>query len=356
MRNDTVTIGNREIKLLYIASAVITVLGVVLLVWFVFHSSYRSTVSLVDESFVPDESSVVCEPRVLDGRCVDLEEQEYELYAVMIENHRDARPQSGLARASVVYEAPVEANFSRFMALYTSQQDVPKIGPVRSARSYFLDWVSEYGTPLYAHVGGSPAALAALKSSRYFDFNEFYRGSYFWRSTDRYAPHNVYTSTELLKKGFEEYGTTSTLFVSSTWLYGSVPVCDDACVITITISFSPPVYEAVWVYSSSTEKYTRFQMGKPHADQDGTVITADTIVVQQVESRVLDEVGRLDITTVGEGGAHVFTKGRLVTGTWVKNSRESKTRFYDMDGKEIPFTPGTIWIEVVNGRGTVAWE
>src|SRR5690606_23920743 len=128
---------------------------------------------------------------------------------IMIENHYDARPLSGLADASVVYEAPVEGNYTRFLAVFPEDAEVQKIGPVRSARTYYLDWVSEYPDMLYMHVGGSPDALEKIKTHGIFDFNEFYRGWYYWRDSGRYAPHNVYTSSALFQKAMDEYANTS---------------------------------------------------------------------------------------------------------------------------------------------------
>lgn len=355
MKKISFNIGTQEITFLHIASGIFVIAGVTLLGWFFVHANRMISPATFEED-VPDEVQVLCSPRLLDGVCVAPEETKPALYAVMIENHLDARPQSGLARAAVVYEAPVEANYSRFMALIPHGSDISKIGPVRSARPYFLDWVSEYGKPMYIHVGGSPDALAKLKSSNYFDFNEFYRGNYFWRSRDRYAPHNVYTSSELLNQGSEEYGNASSTIPDTTWNYAKVEPCTSACVTTITASFLPPVYEAVWTYSTSTEMYSRYQLGKPHVDQDGTQISADTIVVQRVVSRVLDSELRIEMETIGEGEAIVFTKGTKVEGKWIKSSREGKTRFYDNRGNEIPFTPGKIWIEVINQVGDLEYK
>lgn len=349
-------IGKKEITLLHIASAVFVLAGLILLTWFFVRANYRSSHFAGDTEFIPDEARVVCAPRLLDGRCVTPGEENLKLVAVMIENHLDARPQSGLSKASVVYEAPVEANYSRFMALFPIDTDISKVGPVRSARPYYLDWASEYGIPMYMHVGGSPDALSRLKSGDYFDFNEFYRGDYFWRSRDRYAPHNAYTSSDNWTKGWEDYGKNYHSGSIESWKYGEVEPCTTACITTVIASFLPPVYEAEWRYSSSTGKYMRFQLKKPHVDQDGTQISADTIVVQYTKTKVLDDQLRIEMDTIGSGGALVFTKGNVVEGKWKKFSQGSKTRFYDNTGVEIPFTAGRIWIEVVNQVGAVEYK
>ncbi len=349
-------IRKKEITILHIASAALIVSGIILLVWFFARANYWTSHFFDDTVFVSDEVSTPCVPRILDGVCVSAEEKKPRLVAVMIENHLDARPQSGLSKASIVYEAPVEANYSRFMAVFPIDADVPKAGPVRSARPYFLDWVREFGIPMYMHVGGSADALDILKNGNYFDFNEFWRGNYFWRSTDRYAPHNSYTSSENWTKGWEDFGKDTYTMSDESWVFGDVTSCTIDCAELIVVSFLPPIYQAEWRYSSSTEKYLRYQLKKPHVDQDGTQIGADTIVVQYVETKVLDAELRIEMDTIGSGEARVFTKGNVVEGVWKKTSGDSKTRFYDSNGVEIPFTAGKIWIEVVNQLGDVEYK
>jgi hypothetical protein len=356
MKKISFFIGAREIQLLHVATAVFVIAGILLLTWFVIRAEYRTTAYIDGSELRSEDEGTPCIPRLLDGVCLIEGEQETGYVAVMIENHVDARPQSGLVRASVVYEAPVEGNFSRFMALFPLSFDVSQIGPVRSARPYFLDWAREYGQPMYVHVGGSPAALTMLKTDTYFDFNEFYRGRYFWRSRDRYAPHNLYTSSELLREGWSDYGSSESVIPDESWKYAPVEPCVSDCVTRIVASFAPPVYQAEWRYVSSTEKYLRYQTNKSHVDHDGTQISADTVVVQMVETVVLDGEGRLDLETLGSGEARVFTKGTMVEGEWKKSDIDSKTKFYDTLGNEIPFTSGKIWIEVVNQTGSVEWE
>ena len=351
-------VGKTEIRLLHIASGLLIVAGFGLLVWFFMQSSHQITSFSEDNNSDSEHTADSCSfHRLFDGICVLTEsEVNPKLVAIMIENHLDARPQSGLSRAAVVYEAPVEANYSRFMALFPITEKVVKVGPVRSARPYYLDWAAEYGIPMYMHVGGSPDALIKLKNGDYFDFNQFYRGDYFWRSTDRYAPHNVYTSTDLWTKGWDDYGKNYYSVPMDSWKFGEVAPCTTDCVTSITASFLPPVYEAEWKYSSTTQKYLRYQMGKPHVDQDGTQISAETIVVQRVQTKVLDDELRIEMNTIGTGDALVFTKGNVIKGTWKKFSKSSKTRFYDSSGQEITLTPGKIWIEVVNQVGDIDYR
>lgn len=309
-----------------------------------------------EESAEESMNVVDCEYRsTLNGACVASAVAAHQpVVAVMIENHVAARPQSGLAAAEIVYEAPVEGNYSRFMALYPLDASVVKAGPVRSARPYFLDWLAEWPRPLYAHVGGSPDALDLIVDRTVFDLNEMTRGWYFWRSTDRSAPHNTYISSDLWQKAWVDYkgGTeparTSWKFsTNSEW-------CKIDCVNNLKVDFLPPSYAAEWRYSTSTGRYGRWQIEGKHADQDGVHIMADTIVVQKVQEKVLDAVGRLGLATIGEGEAMVFSRGGVQVGRWRKSSLAAQTEWIDANGAPMTLAPGKIWIELVpqNGRAT----
>ncbi|MBU2542587.1 DUF3048 domain-containing protein [Patescibacteria group bacterium] len=357
-----------EVDIIYILAGIIFVAGLCLLLWFgyqyfnnkIFGGEGNGHASSVQDEVEKNED---CEfRRLLDGICVKSEDKiNPKLIAIMIENHTDARPQSGLVDASVVYEVPVEANYTRFLAIYPSDVEIDKIGPVRSARPYYLDWLSEYGDAMYMHVGGSPDALDLIKQYNIFDVNEMTKGWYFWRSTDRYAPHNTYTSSELWNKAlgdYEDYYLTTEYegfsFNGTTEQHSNTSTLANE----ITVSFLPPVYEASWKFSSSTGKYTRFQMEGTHRDEDGRKIKADTIIVQHVDYQVLDSIGRIAIDTIGKGEAEVFYDGLVFKGTWKKEDRFSRTRFYsasggDEAGEEIKLKPGKIWIEVVNGIGSL---
>jgi len=144
--------------------------------------------------------------RLLDGVGVEDESKvNPPIFAVQVENMVDARPLSGISKANLVYEAISEAGITRLLALYVKDNSVSEIGPVRSARPYYIDWASEYGA-LYAHSGGSPEALRVVSDYDVLDLNEFSNGKYFWRSKSRYAPHNLYTSVELLGEAFTVKG------------------------------------------------------------------------------------------------------------------------------------------------------
>ncbi len=342
---------------LYALAGLIFLVGVGLLLWF--WQPFSGSGKTESEDTVGSAQNATdpsCEHRrVLDGTCVNAGEEQPPIVGVMIENHVDARPQAGLADATVVYEAPVEANITRFLALYPITADVAKIGPVRSARPYYLDWLAEYGDALYMHVGGSPDALAKIDAFDVFDINEMTRGWYFWRSDDRSAPHNTYTSRTLWNKAWSDYRSSSSTPASyNGWAFTtSTTRCTEACVDQFKVSFAPPSYEAEWRYASSTGRYERYQAGRSQRDENGRGIFADTVIVQHTNITVLDEIGRRGIQTAGSGSATVFHDGYEIEGSWEKRSRTGRTRWLDASGNEIPLHAGTIWIEVVGADTSV---
>ena len=292
-----------------------------------------------------------CEfPRLLDGVCQDsIFLVDPDIVAVMVENNIEAQPLSGIASAAVVYESPVEGGIPRFLVLYPKGDEVEKVGPVRSARPYYLDWVAEYGTPMYMHVGGSPDALDTIVARNMFDLNEFYRGWYYWRGTDRSAPHNVYTSSELWESAYERYGVTTTPKQAiSQWKFSSRDACvDTGCVFAFGINYGG-AYDVDWKFNSTTRQYERSQFRGPHKDQDGTPYVADTVLIQEVDATILDNVGRLAIETIGEGKGYVARDGYLIPAIWKKQNVTDKTRWYDETGEQIALKAGKIWVEIVS--------
>ncbi|MBI4713720.1 DUF3048 domain-containing protein [Candidatus Uhrbacteria bacterium] len=271
-----------------------------------------------------------------------------QVFGVMIDNNIEAWPQVGLDKAFLVFEAPVEAGISRFLAFFSDEQEVKKIGPVRSARPYFLNWNNELDA-LYAHVGGSGAALDEITSGGTFDLNQYWLDDYFWRALNRYAPYNVYTSTELLGsyvKNREQAGLTPGRLYE-TWKFKDAEFSEIAEVKTFSVTFNAPIYVAQWKFDSKSKRYLRFQNKSAHLMEDGTQISADNIVVVVTEVKILDEIGRRSVRTIGEGKVFVFRDGKKLIGTWKKESQSNRLRFYDSDGVEFELNAGVTWVEVI---------
>lgn len=279
-----------------------------------------------------------------------------QVFAVMIDHSVDAWPQSGVDDAFLVIEAPVEAGIPRLEAFFYEGQTVEKIGPVRSARPYFVDWADEFDA-MYVHVGGSNAALDLIANNGTFDMNEFFHGSTFWRSTDRFAPHNTYTSTELLMSAIDsarEKGRAPDLLYG-TWKFKSDEKTPPAVGIEPTVDFSAPTYRAEWKYDSASNRYRRTQAGLPYQSAEGDDVLANNVAVVVTDIEVIDDVGRRKIDTVGEGKAFVFQDGTAIEGTWKKASASERLRFYDATGNEIAMNAGKTWIEVVGSEDNLSY-
>lgn len=292
----------------------------------------------------------------LSGVWLDEEAATPRVYGVMVENHFDSWPQSGLEEAALVIEAPVEARVPRMIAFFSEEQEVEKIGPVRSARPYYLDWNAEFDA-VYAHVGGSPAALELLQVDDTINIDEFSNEWFFWRENKtRSAPHNVYTSIELLKSAFERFESR---FGAQDNEWESWEFKEDAearavggelvaSAPSISIDFAGEPYVITWDYRGENNDYRRSQGGEPHEMENGALIDTNNVVVMETDVRILDSVGRRSVRTTGEGMALVFQDGGMIEATWKKPSRNKRLRFYHRDsGKEIAMNAGTTWIEVV---------
>lgn len=286
--------------------------------------------------------------RLIDGAGVATEEEANPpVFAVQIENMIDARPLSGISRANLVYETLAEGGITRVLALYVSGNEVPEIGPVRSARLYFMDWAEEYGVT-YAHSGGSPEALGAMPDYDILDLNEFSNGQYFWRSRARYAPHNLYTSVEKLNEAFAiKEGEIKKDF--DAWQFKEEVELDGRPTEErrITINFSTKTYEAGWQYSRETNDYLRYQAGIIQQDRDGQEVRAKNVIVQFTKITSIDAIDRKKIKTIGEGEAIVFQDGLRIDGTWEKEEKGGRTKFCDSAGVQIKFNPGVTWVEVI---------
>ncbi|MDD5567256.1 MAG: DUF3048 domain-containing protein [Patescibacteria group bacterium] len=292
--------------------------------------------------------------RIIDGVWVEKGKANYLPVAVMIENLVSSRPQSGLDKANLVYEVLVEGGITRFLAVYASGDIIDNIGPVRSARTYYLDWVKEIGA-VYAHIGGSPEAFQLIPKYEILDLNQFYNSQYFWRSKERAAPHNLYTSSELLARALRDKNYSKTGSYDS-WKYAQNEDPKGKDGQTLTIDFSTYNYQVQYVYDLKSNEFIRKLAGEEHKMENGKTIRTKNIVVQFVKARIADSENRLSLEVIGEGDANIYINGKEIKGKWKKANREERTRFYDESGKEVSFNRGTTWIEVIPSDRTVIFE
>lgn len=274
--------------------------------------------------------------------------------AIMIENSPDARPQSGVKDAGIVYEAIAEGGITRFLTLH--QENKPQlIGPVRSLRMYYVDWLAPYNASV-AHIGGSAAALAEIRNGNYRDIDQFFNAPSYWRATDRYAPHNVYTSFERLDALNQAKGYTSSTFKGFLRVDGKPAPTPTAS--TVTINISGPLYNSSYTYDAATNTYVRSQAGAPHLDREAGQISPSVVIALRVNmTRVFEDGYRESIVTTGTGTAVVFQNGTAIECTWRKNSRADQLELLDAAGAPISLVRGQTWISAVpNGSGSVSWR
>ena len=277
--------------------------------------------------------------------------------AVIIENSVTARPESGLSQADLVYEALAEGGITRQIAIFLTTPTPVTLGPVRSMRVYFLDWLEEYGA-VAVHVGGNDHALARISPEGVKDIDGIYVGSpTFIRTTDRYAPHNDYSATDRLWALATKDGYTGSATFQS-WLFKSdAPLASRPPTQTINLGFlGDPEYAVKWVYDPKTNLYSKFDGGQPFIDRNNNQqITAKTVVVQEVSYTLFAGEDALNMQDIGSGPAYVFEDGVEVKGTWSKDSRTARTIFYDANNNQIPFDRGQIWIDVVPPNSLVSF-
>jgi hypothetical protein len=253
----------------------------------------------------------------------------------------------GLSQASVVYEAAVEGGIPRYLALF-EQVEAGQIGPVRSARPYFVEWACPYG-PLFVHWGGSPQALTLLGTSecvRPLDGQTYGRGYYFEEENPEVPWNNQFTSSDLLYGYLQNWEVAREVDFQG---YVHQPCADTESPASHTLSL-PFVIPVQYTFEPADSGYYRTLDSQPHLDLlTGEPIRASNIAVVYVPQQLIpgDPEGRLEFETSGEGEAIVFTCGRQVPGRWVKESSAAELRLLDDQGREIILAPGSLWIEVL---------
>lgn len=334
-----------------ISVGVVLILGVCVAIgWAAFHGAFRRVTSSGPTEVTPTSTVMTAtSSRLLDGVMVDASSSQLLPYAVMVENHPDARPLSGPAKANVAYEFPVEGGITRYVLLFDASSTVDAIGPVRSARPYFVDVADAYRA-LYAHVGGSPDALTLIAGKQSFkNVDEMKNGPSFWRSTNRVAPHNAYTKTDLLTALAQKKMWSAGSF--RPWFYQDDAPLEKTATTTARGTTNGPTityggtYNVKWIYDRLTNTYVRNDGGAVQKDQDGATVTAKNVIVIQTDGRVLDDYGRLFIRTTGKGTGTLYRDGISESILWRRADGETY-RWEHVDGTDAVLNRGTTWVEV----------
>lgn len=279
--------------------------------------------------------------------------------AVMIENSTDARPQSGLRDAGVVFEAIAEGGITRFLALYQEGQP-GYLGPVRSLRPYYLDWAAPFDASI-VHVGGSRDALDQVRTGMK-DLDQFFNGNFFSRITERYAPHNVYTSFDRLDALNTSKGYTSSSFTS--WERKKESPAASIAAKSIDLKISGPYYNVHYDYHPPSNSYFRSEGGKPHVD----ITSANDKAPAQLNPKTVLALvmpynygGSIDgirafYETLGSGQLVLFQDGIAYQGTWTKKDRASQFSFNDPQGNTLTLNAGQAWITMVSAANSITFK
>jgi hypothetical protein len=276
---------------------------------------------------------------------------------VVVENQEDARPQTGLDRASVVYEALAEGGITRFLALYAGE--VPEmVGPVRSARHYYVNWAHEHNAPLL-HIGASPQGYDALAATKTASLDGIRGDPGFWRSPSRPPPHNLYTNLADAKAILESRQIAPAGSFGGLEFKQAAARRDGATVSHAKIKYGSWNYIAEWRYDPYWNDYVRWMDGAPHVDAgSGEQIRATNVLLLSMESWPIpyDREGRLEFAQVGSGQLVALMDGVAVEGTWTKATLDGITAYRDASGAALRLNAGPTWIQIVPLEGTVSLD
>lgn len=383
---------NRKLKIFiigvvaYLLSAGISYAGFTL---FINLSSGKLTFASPIPSFLTDEKEKIkLDPQELKTEACPLNGQLYTKtekaiwearrpLAVMIENHTESRPQSGLSFADIVYEAVAEGGITRFLGVFycgAAAQSV-QLAPVRSARTYFLDWVLEYDA-LYNHVGGAglchdstvddrAKALCQIEQYGVKDLDQF--GISYptcFRNPDRTGKtvateHQMVCLTSKLYEIAAERAWTNVDGQGFAWdekfrqwkFSTDEETSQGSTIANISFGFWEGYkdFDVRWEYDTATNGYKRFMGYQPHIDfETNSQLIAENIVIQFTkETGPVDEHKHILYETIGKGEALIFQNGTVIRGSWTKAKRTARTLYYNEQGREVKFVPGQIWIEIV---------
>jgi len=347
----------RKRDLVVLGIAVLVIFGIAGGAWALLgHSAKPAPVAVVK----PVPKKVVA-PKIITSNLTglpvsDASVNQRPVTGVMIENSPDARPQSGLNQAGVVFEAIAEGGITRFLALYQDTQP-DYIGPVRSARPYYVQWAMGFDAG-YAHVGGSPEALTNIKDWGVRDLDQFYNSGAYQRISSRYAPHNVYTSTAQLNQLEASKGYTTSNFTGFARKKDAPSKTPNAG--TIDMNISGYYYNTHYDYDAASNSYKRSEGSAPHMElnKDGsqTQIQPKVVIAMVMQYGLEADDHHSQYNVIGNGQAFIFQDGTVTTGSWSKSDAKSQLTFADASGKPIALNAGQTWLTALSDANQVSYK
>lgn len=268
---------------------------------------------------------------------------------VMIDNHPDARQQAGLNEADYVFEFWVEGTYTRYLAMFYSQKP-EHIGPVRSARPYFIERMQEFD-PLYVHVGGSSHAVQILRDGDYRDVDGMYTSTdVMWRnnSTGKWAPHNVYASWETLMDYAKNTGKGEPSKFTPYYYHPDVQTPDGTPASYVDVQATPGLVNR-FEFDKESDAMLLYRNDKLALDEyPNEAIEIQNLIIQYA-AYGHDEVNPnvRAVKQVGSGEGFYYSRGQYVPITWSKESPTAPTLYF-VDGEPLILNPGLTWISVVD--------
>ena len=353
--------SNKKIYIPIIIAVVVIILALAGVLGFKIYKDYMNKPQETAKSSTTEEQNVEKEvPKVEEKKEPKIFNGTDRPIAVMIDNHKGAWPQAGLNKTYLVYEIIVEGGETRLMALFKGQ-DVDVVGPVRSSRHYFLDYVME-NDALYAHYGWSPKAESDISTYGINNINGIYYGKpTFWRISAKKAPHNAMTSTKTILDAAKKkkYRTTSEAKSVLNYAKEEIKLEDGQAATSIKIPHSY-LQSVTYKYDEKTKRYTRYARGTLQKDYTtGESITTKNIIIEFINNSVLNDgtnKDRQNLHNIGTFNGYYITNGKAIKIECTKTDRNSKTKYRDMNGKEIEVNDGNTWINICPKNAKVSIE
>lgn len=311
-----------------------------------------------EETAVSEENTIM--PSEIEEKTAKIFSGKDRPIAVMLDNHNEAWPQAGLQEAYLVYEIIVEGGETRLMALFKGA-NLEKIGPVRSARHYFLDYAMEHDA-IYTHFGESPQASSDIKKYSIQDINGISEdGTTFWRAKDKVSPHNAVTSTEKLLESAKnkKYKTISKEKSVLNYTTDEKDLENGQSAVSVTIPHSQ-LQTVKYEYDEENKVYERQARGKEQVDWDTKkTITTKNILITFCDNYTLDDgedKGRQGLKNIGTFDGYYITNGKAIKIKCTKSARDEKTIYKDLEGNEIEVNDGNTFANICPTDAQVTLE
>lgn len=276
--------------------------------------------------------------------------------AFKIDNYPDARPQSGMDKADIIFEEPVEGIITRYVAVYQCH-GAPATGPIRSARQIDIGILGQLGLPPLAHFGGIPPVIANIQASGIDDIELGDSSTDFWRTTTRQAPYNAYSDTAIVT-ALTPKNTTPPQPI---YTYSASAPKGGIGVLAANVDFGP-YSNVTWKWNPTSGTWLRYY-NATQADvlTNGVQNQATNVIVQTVNVTygpwVENDLGALEVQAKlynTSGPAAVFRNGKEYVGTWSRASLSSPTIYRTTSGQVIDMAPGRTWVELLPSTSSMS--